>query len=201
MPLAWLGVLWLVGAYLVGSLSPGDLIARAAGVDIRKRGDGNPGAHNVWREIGPIHGSAVFVLDFATGVLATGPLWLFGAPVWLRLVAVIAVLAGHIFPVFWRFQGGVGGAVGLGTTVGLLPAGALLALPGTALAVLLTRSAMYAVWLFFGLTLLAGWLWHRDALGVVAVLLAMSLPTAKWVVRYRIRSVPDVQRWLRHARL
>ena len=55
----WFTILWSLGAYLVGSLSVGDLVSRAAGVKIREVGTGNPGAANVWREIGPRYGPVI----------------------------------------------------------------------------------------------------------------------------------------------
>ena len=97
----WFAIVWSLGAYLVGSLSFGDLVARVAGVKIRAVGTGNPGAANVWREIGPRYGVAVMVLDVVKGALVTLPLYLFfHAPLWTKGLATGALLLGHFFPIF-----------------------------------------------------------------------------------------------------
>ena len=101
-------VAWAVGAYLLGSLSIGDLVARAAGVEIRALGTGNPGAANMFREMGPKFGVSVFLLDIAKGAAATVPIYLLGLSTSASLLAVASVLTGHMFPVFWGFRGGTG---------------------------------------------------------------------------------------------
>ena len=167
-----------------------------AGVNIRRLGDGNPGTVNIYREVGPIYGIAVLALDVATGAAATLPLYILDSPMWLRVLAVVAVLGGHIFPVFWKFSGGAGGAVGMGATFGLMPLGALIAAPVTILAIALVRTPIFSVWLFFGVTLLAGGILHRDPASVGAVLLAMAVPTMKFLVQRRINSVAALKRAL-----
>ncbi len=191
----WFYILWLVWAYLLGSVSAGDVIARISGVDIRTLGDGYPGARNIYREIGPRYGIAVFLLDVATGAAATVPLYLLGVPPWMRLMAVGAVLSGHIFPVFWGFRGGVGGAVAMGATFGLLPFGALIATLFTSATIVITRSSLFSVWAFFGVAVLVGGFLHQNALGVTAVLLAGTIPSFKWAISYRIRTISDVWEW------
>lgn len=196
VPEIWFYVLWLIGAYLLGSVSPGDVVAKTAGVDIRTVGTRNPGAANIYTEVGPWQGIAVFVLDTATGAVATFPLYLLAVPAWIRLLAVMAVLGGHIFPLYWRFKGGIGGAVSMGTSLGLLPLGALIAAPVTALVLGLTRNAIYAVWSFFGVTLVAGGVLHKDLVGVVGVLLAITIPTIKWLLQHHIRHIADLRKTL-----
>ena len=71
-------VVWTIASYLLGVVPFGDIVARIAGVDIRSVGTRNPGAANVYREIGPKHGIAVFALDVAKGVVATAPMLLIG---------------------------------------------------------------------------------------------------------------------------
>ncbi len=182
---AWFYIVWAVGAYLLGAISAGDLVTRAFGVNIRTKGTGNPGTANISRELGLAYGVAVFVLDIVKGAAATLPLYLLDFPMWMGLMAMAAVLAGHIFPVFWRFQGGTGLVVGMGTTVGLLPFGSLIAAPVTALALMRTRNMGYVGALFFLLAIVAGGLVHRDIVGVIAVLLAGTTIWFKARVQYR----------------
>ena len=166
----WIYVPWTLGAYLLGSLSVGDLVARAAGVNIRTIGTGNPGAANIYREIGRRYGITVLVLDVLKGAAPTVPLLLLGEPTWTRVLAGGAVLLGHFFPVFWRYHGSTGMATGMGVTTGLVAMGALIAAPLALLVVYITRKAGYAGLLFFAVTVPLGGLLHWDALGALAVL-------------------------------
>ena len=109
---------WTIASYLLGTVSFGDLVARAAGVDIRALGTKNPGAANIYREIGPKYGIAVFALDVVKGAVATAPLLALGLPSWAPLPAALAVVLGHIFPVFEKKSGGTGMATAIGTTAG-----------------------------------------------------------------------------------
>ena len=166
----WIYVPWTLGAYLLGSLSVGDLVARAAGVNIRTIGTGNPGAANIYREIGRRYGITVLVLDVLKGAAPTVPLLLLGEPTWTRVLAGGAVLLGHFFPVFWRYHGSTGMATGMGVTTGLVAMGALIAAPLALLVVYITRKAGYAGLLFFAVTVPLGGLLHWDAVGALAVL-------------------------------
>ncbi len=183
----WFCAVWSVGAYLLGSVSLGDLVARAAGADIRSLGTGNPGAANVYREVGPAYGVAVFLLDVAKGATATAPLLVLGLPAWSGLLAMAAVIAGHIFPVLWGFRGGTGMAVAMGASAGLLPLGALIAMPPALIALRLTRNAGYTGAFFFTLAILVGWLVYRDIVGVTAILLGGAAVLIKALVQYRER--------------
>src|SRR5439155_25099732 len=58
-----------LGAYLVGAIPFGWLIARSRGIDILAQGSGNIGATNVGRILGRKLGLLVFALDFAKGAL------------------------------------------------------------------------------------------------------------------------------------
>jgi glycerol-3-phosphate acyltransferase PlsY len=109
---------WLipVGAYLLGSIPFGLLIVKAsAGRDIREIGSGNIGAANVARNAGPVAGALTLLLDAAKGYFAV---WLAarlaqGNIRWM-MIAAIAAVVGHMFPVWLKFRGGKGVATGLG---------------------------------------------------------------------------------------
>ena len=183
----WFYLLWVAGAYLLGTVSVGDLVARAKGVDIRSLGTGNPGAANIYREIGPAFGVSVFLLDVGKGTAATLPLFLLGLHSWVAALGMAAVLAGHIFPLPWRSVGGTGMAVVMGTTAGLLPAGALIAVGPSLLAITLSRNAGYTGAVFFAVSIVAGWLVDRDWTAALAVVLGAGAVLLKSIVQYRGR--------------
>ncbi len=117
----------LVGAYLLGSVPFGLLIAAGHGIDLRKVGSGNIGATNLSRVLGKRWAYVCFVLDLAKGLLPTlaASVWLCGIAGTVGLMARLAVgcaaIIGHIFPVYLRFKGGKGVATSFGVAIGLWP--------------------------------------------------------------------------------
>jgi acyl phosphate:glycerol-3-phosphate acyltransferase len=109
---------WLLPlvAYLLGSIPFGLLIVRALGAgDIRLTGSGNIGAANVARNVGWLAGSLTLLFDAAKGYFAvwTAGHYTHGSERWMIIAAVAAVI-GHIFPVWLGFKGGKGVATSLG---------------------------------------------------------------------------------------
>lgn len=113
-----MSVVAIVLSYLLGSISFSTLITRrVAHVDIRNYGSGNAGATNTLRVIGVKWGIAVFLLDICKGVVvALAARWIPGSNLTLVYLCCLAVIAGHNWPVFFRFRGGKGVA----TTIGVL---------------------------------------------------------------------------------
>jgi acyl phosphate:glycerol-3-phosphate acyltransferase len=117
-------------AYLIGSIPFGYLIVRAtSGGDVRQTGSGGTGATNVTRRAGKAAGAITLVLDAVKGALAVLiAKWLAGGNTdWVIAVAAIAVLLGHIFPVWLGFKGGKGVATGVGVFLALAPIAVLCA--------------------------------------------------------------------------
>lgn len=121
----------LILAYLLGAIPFGLLVARWFGVsDIRSHGSGNIGATNVWRVVGAKAAIWVYICDIGKGVLAVliarsvSQDWL-PRDTFLVLAALAAVL-GHVFPVYMRFKGGKGVNTSLGVIATLLPLEALI---------------------------------------------------------------------------
>lgn len=130
----------VVFAYLLGSVSFSILIVKLiAHRDIRTEGSGNAGATNVLRLHGKWAGVAVGLLDVGKGALAV---WLMtlvtGNPRWLA-AAALAVILGHVFPLFFGFRGGKGVATTAGAFVVLVPWGVVVILGIFALVLLITR--------------------------------------------------------------
>lgn len=121
-PARLLIVLAMVGAYLLGSIPFGLLIARTfAQVDVRGAGSGNIGATNVARTAGKKLGIATLLLDAAKGALAVVLARALELELpWVCGAAALAVL-GHVFPVWLRFAGGKGVATAAGVFLALAP--------------------------------------------------------------------------------
>ena len=116
----------VLAAYLVGSLSFAVLVSRAMGLnDPRTYGSGNPGATNVLRSGNKGAAVATLLLDALKGyvpvllALRFGPAFGLGEGT-VAMVALAAFL-GHLWPVFFRFQGGKGVATAAGVLLGLDP--------------------------------------------------------------------------------
>ncbi len=181
----WFYALWTVGVYLLGSLSVGDLVARAAGVDIRRRGTGNPGTANVLRELGKRYGAAVFLGDVVKGAAATVPLYVMSLPSWVGVLAGSSLLGGHFFPVPWRRIGGTGMATAMGITIGLLPVGVAAAAGPAIVTVATIRNPGYAGMIFFVLAGAVGTWYHQDLTAVAGVGLIGTVVAIKSGFQYR----------------
>ena len=116
-----------IGAFLLGSIPTGYLVARAKGVDIRQHGSGNIGATNVFRTLGKPLGVFVFVIDALKGFAAV---WLAlrfgGSSAWPGILAAVAVIAGHNYTPWLGFKGGKGIATSAGVLLALMPWAVLL---------------------------------------------------------------------------
>jgi len=111
-------------AYLLGSLSFAVIVSKAMHLDDpRSYGSGNPGATNVLRSGNKVAAILTLLLDALKGVVAVllaralaGPLGYGGATIAL---AGLAAFLGHLYPVFFRFQGGKGVATAAGVLLAL----------------------------------------------------------------------------------
>ncbi len=121
-----LGALTAAGAYLLGSIPTGLLLARRRGLDIREAGSGNIGATNVARTLGRRLGLVVLVLDAVKGAVPTLAAAALhhhrDASAWLITTAGVAAVAGHCFPIWLRLRGGKGVATALGVMLVADPA-------------------------------------------------------------------------------
>jgi len=119
--LALLGI--PVAAYLFGSIPVGLLLSRLfGGGDVRKSGSGNIGATNVARVAGPLPGILTLLFDVSKGAAAV---WLAGrvsneSATWM-MIAALAALLGHCYPIWLKFRGGKGVATAAGAFFVLCP--------------------------------------------------------------------------------
>ena len=119
-------------AYLLGSVMGALVIgALKGGIDIRQMGSGNAGGTNALRTQGRIFAAGVMLVDVGKGILAVVVIPRIGIPgvgfdptvdreLLLHAVALGAIL-GHVFPIWYGFRGGKGGATAAGLVLFLAP--------------------------------------------------------------------------------
>jgi glycerol-3-phosphate acyltransferase PlsY len=130
-----------VGAYFIGSIPVGYIVARIAGIDdIRAHGSGNIGATNVARTLGIRYFLPVFVLDFAKayGTVALVA-YCFPSPIFFY-AASLAYLVGNGYSIFLHGSGGKGVAATVGILTCYNPVLALCTFATWAVAFALTRT-------------------------------------------------------------
>ncbi len=165
--------LYILAAYLIGSIPFGYIAGRINGIDLREHGSHNIGATNTVRVLGKRWGIPVFILDFLKGFV---PLLLMkyhlgddvttfdsGQMGWL-VGMLFALVLGHTFTCFLRFKGGKGVATTAGCLVALSPEVGMWAVIAWVCCMVLTRyvslSSMVAG---VAMMISAGYIfWYRD---------------------------------------
>lgn len=192
LPAAPVAVALVVAAYLLGSVSFAVLVSRAFGLpDPRSYGSGNPGATNVLRS--GRRSAAVLTLagDALKGVAAVLVAWRFapgpGLGEGVVAAVAVAVFLGHLYPVFFRFQGGKGVATAAGVLFALdLRLGAAVLVVWLALALGLRLSSLAALAATAAALPLAWWLGLSPSLlAALAVMCALLV----WRHRSNIRKL------------
>ncbi|HEX6123197.1 MAG TPA: glycerol-3-phosphate acyltransferase [Ktedonobacterales bacterium] len=126
-------------AYLIGSIPFSQLIAHwRAGLNLREVGEGNVGSRNVWHLVGPRWGILAALLDGLKGYVVCRAASVLVPPLGV-LLAGIAVLLGHQFPIYLRGRGGKGLATSLGVLLALSPLSSMTGLAVLGLAYLVCR--------------------------------------------------------------
>lgn len=109
-------ILSFIISYFIGSISPSTIISKYKGIDIKNSGSGNAGTTNVLRLLGIKAAAITLGIDIIKGM--------FAVKVGMGLVdfntaalCSIAVVLGHIFPIFYKFKGGKGVATAFGAVL------------------------------------------------------------------------------------
>lgn len=129
-------------AYAIGAVPWSWLVARRRGIDLRQAGSGNVGATNVLRTAGAPAAAGALVLDIAKGSAAVLLARAFSggtAGPDVAVVAGVAAVVGHMYPVWLAFRGGKGVATGTGMFLVLAPGALAVAVGVFALTVAVTR--------------------------------------------------------------
>jgi glycerol-3-phosphate acyltransferase PlsY len=110
-----LGIIFIVIAYLIGSLSSAILISKMMHLpDPRLEGSGNAGATNVLRISGRLPAALTLLGDLLKGLIPVLIAKICGVSGMLLGFVALAGVVGHMFPVFFQFKGGKGAATAFG---------------------------------------------------------------------------------------
>ncbi|MFH1775361.1 MAG: glycerol-3-phosphate acyltransferase [Chloroflexota bacterium] len=148
----------ILGSYLLGSIPAAYIAGRLLKkIDIRKMGDGNVGAANAYREIGPGAGITVLLADIAKGAIAILLTQALAAQPIVFLAGLAAVL-GHNWPIYLGFKGGRGEATAIGVLGALLPQPTLILVGVCLFPLWKTRNTMLAGAIIFAPLWAVAWL-------------------------------------------
>ena len=168
-----------LGAYLLGSIPTGFLVAKAKGIDIRSMGSGNIGATNALRVLGKPAGILVLLMDALKGFAAVkwlSPLILHfvihpvGSFENLPLYAGIFAVLGHNYTCWLKFKGGKGIATTAGVYLALAPTAIGIAIIVFVLTVAATRYvSLGSIVAAIALPIAVYWTCDNETLGMVTL--------------------------------
>jgi glycerol-3-phosphate acyltransferase PlsY len=192
--LLWTGIGFFLGA-MPFSFWVGHLLRQT---DVRKYGDGNPGATNAWKAGGWRVGIPALLLDYLKGAVPVGLAhFVFGISNWGLVLVALAPALGHAYSPFLGFRGGKALAVTFGIWTGLtLAEGPVILGLLLAIFLLIQTSDGWAVLLgllAFGSFLLL----QRSDIFILAIWLGNTLLLI-WKYRAEIRMWPQPRVWLVH---
>ena len=161
-------------AFLLGAFPAAYLLGRLKGVDILRLGSQNPGALNVYRQLGTEAGLLVLLVDTGKGALAIFIGQRLGAPDAALYVAALMATLGHNFSPFLNLRGGKGAATVLGISAIMLWHITAITV---AVGIILFALTRHVVWSITGVFLLLNALTIGTAqpVGLIVLCLALSL--------------------------
>jgi len=171
-------LLFIIAAYLLGSLSSAIITCKLLGLpDPRGAGSGNPGTTNVLRIGGKKAAVITLVGDFLKGFVPVVIALHFSTHSITIVAVMIAALAGHLWPIFFRFQGGKGVATAAGALFGLAwPIGLSAVLTWLLIAISTRLSSLAALTTAIAMPFVTYW-WLSDSVytGGVAVIATLVI--------------------------
>ena len=132
-------------AYLLGSIPTSYIVVYLfTGRDVRSIGNGNPGAMNVWDNVGLAPALLVAIGDIGKGMAAVSAAYLLGLGDTQAVLAALIAVAGHDYSIFLWFHGGNGTAAAIGGLFALVPSASALACALAVALFLVTRSKRFS---------------------------------------------------------
>ena len=113
-------ILLSIFAYFLGSVTFAHVIAKVKKIDLTKIGSKSATSTNLARAVGWRLGALSAVLDFLKGVIPVFLALQYLTIEWQIVIVAVLPTLGHIFPIFFQFKGGKGGATFLGTCCSLV---------------------------------------------------------------------------------
>jgi glycerol-3-phosphate acyltransferase PlsY len=155
-------VIAIVIGYLLGSFPSAYLAGRLRkGIDIREVGSKNMGAMNVYYQVGLMEAVLVTLADLGKGIGAILLARWLNVSLTFQLIAGLAAVMGHIFPVFLKFRGGKGAATAIGILIFLMPWAVPFLFIVFAIALLITRNPTFSYsLLLIVFPFVAGFIYH-----------------------------------------
>ena len=181
-------ILLVAGGYLLGSISTAIIVCKLMGLpDPRTEGSRNPGATNVARLGGKKAAALTLIGDMLKGLIPVLIAHALHASPTVLAATALAAFLGHLYPVFFGFQGGKGVATALGVIYGLYwPVGLFTTGIWLAMAVVFRYSSLAALTAIL-LTPL-GFLWLKPDLPIIIAMLIMTV-ILYWRHRSNIRNL------------
>lgn len=167
-------------AYLAGSIPTAWLVGRAHGIDLGRKGSGNYGATNVFRNLGWAPALIVVAVDIAKGFVPVEflPRWLPTealAPTAHQVLLAVAAVVGHVFSAFLGFRGGKGVGTAAGAFLALAPVAILAAALSWALVVARRRVVSLASLTGTVVLVAVVWILHAREPGAWPLVLVTTL--------------------------
>lgn len=168
--------------YLIGSIPTAGFLGRLWGIDLRKAGSGNPGTKNALSTGGLVLAATVLLVEAGKGYGAV----LLGSAMGDdagAIAAGIGAVAGNVYNVWYKFEGGKGLGISLGVLAGLWPMVLPVVLGVIIAAVIYTRSAGLAALEAMAGLIISAFFWNLVSwstggvstdVGLIIIALAMS---------------------------
>jgi glycerol-3-phosphate acyltransferase PlsY len=183
----WMWLLVPFG-YLLGSVSTAILVCRGLGLpDPREQGSKNPGATNVLRYGGKKAAGLTLFGDLVKGTLPVGVATVLGADGLIVGTVGVAAFLGHLYPVFFDFQGGKGVSTGAGVFFGFHWLLGAMVVGTWLIAVKITRISSLAAIVAASLAPVYGW-WLLDSSPLFLATLFISV-VCFWRHRLNIQRI------------
>lgn len=175
-------LLLVIFGYIVGSIPFAYTISRIYGTDIRKVGDLNVGAFNVFRHVGIAAGIATLILDILKGASVIIVARLLDFPILSIYFTGMSAVIGHNWSIFLKFKGGRGVSVTCGVLFVLIPIEMFITFVAAIIVIILIKNSLLAgIFLFVPLPALCWIMGEPYSVIIYATILACITGLTHWI--------------------